>query len=290
MEEIFSGYQAISPQFKVVHSKAKERRHVEEGVSPTTHVTDAEVEEGRRERGENLPRSRVGHYSKRRVDPREGRTVFVGNLPVSASRRKLRQLFSQHGKIVSVRLRSMVVEKGKLPVKIAKRQHKQVSGSTLNAYVVYESDESAEKALALNGAMFGGERHMRVDLAGRAGVHEHKRSVFVGNLPYNVDEEEVRVAFSKCGEVESVRLVRESKTGLGKGFGFVTFEDRSGVMFALQQNSRIDLNGKKLRIFKSKDMTQARKPDSRARFSGLQARKKATTSYKGIKMKQRQKH
>lgn len=79
--------------------------------------------------------------------------------------------------------------------------------------------------------------------------HDHKRSVFVGNLAFGemlmpkhrwrynvmciiliicvfVDIKELafRSHFEECGKVEAVRLVRDPKSGLGKGFGYVLFE------------------------------------------------------------------
>lgn len=46
-------------------------------------------------------------------------------------------------------------------------------------------------------------------------------TLYVGNLPYRVHEGEVKALFSQYGEVNSVRLVRDRKTGRRKGFGFV---------------------------------------------------------------------
>lgn len=269
--ELFSGYQAVTPQFKVVQTDKKGRPRTEnveerlQGAQGGRTGKQAAFTRGRR---------------RRETDPRENRTVFVGNLPATVTRRKLRQLFSQHGKVASVRLRSIVVEKGKLPVKVAKRQQKQMTSSTVNGYVVFEEEEQAEKALSLNGTSFSG-RHIRVDLAGRAKDHTHKRSVFVGGLPYSTDDEELREVFTKFGEVESVRVVREPRTGLGKGFGFVTFADESGVMFALQHSRHLDLGGQHLRVMRSRDMTQVKERQATARFSGLQARKTAKQGRKG---------
>ena len=276
MEEIFAGHLAVTPQFKVVQAHRRGRTRTEEAGKQLQERGGAHDETSARETDTSTQKSEKkvaeGQRRKKDVDPRENRTVFVGNLPATVTRRKLRQLFSQHGKVANVRLRSMVVEKGKLPVRVAKRKQKQVTSSTMNAYVVYGEEEEAEKALALNGALVN-ERHIRVDLAGHAKEHEHQKSVFVGGLPYNADEEEVREVFAKFGDVESVRVVREAKTGQGKGFGFVTFGDRSGTMFALQHGQGLELNGQKLRVFKSKDMSQVRDQGPGARFSGLQARK-----------------
>lgn len=89
------------------------------------------------------------------------------------------------------------------------------------------SRESAEKATkALNGKVFE-EHHLRVDLCfkpdAEKSVHErNKRSVFVGNLPLNIKDDVLWTAFAKAGEVESVRVIRDKKTGAGKGFGYGT--------------------------------------------------------------------
>lgn len=40
----------------------------------------------------------------------------------------------------------------------------------------------------------------------------------------DTEEEPLRQVFNDCGEIEAVRIVRDSKTGLGKGFGFILFE------------------------------------------------------------------
>lgn len=40
----------------------------------------------------------------------------------------------------------------------------------------------------------------------------------------DTEEEPLRQVFNDCGEIDSVRIVRDSKTGLGKGFGFILFK------------------------------------------------------------------
>jgi RNA recognition motif-containing protein len=43
-------------------------------------------------------------------------------------------------------------------------------------------------------------------------------------LPFVISEEEVHAHFAKFGQIKNVRLVREPKTFIGKGIGFVMFE------------------------------------------------------------------
>ena len=40
----------------------------------------------------------------------------------------------------------------------------------------------------------------------------------------DTEEEPLRQAFVDCGDVEAVRIIRDSKTGAGKGFGFILFK------------------------------------------------------------------
>ena len=96
---------------------------------------------------------------------------------------------------------------------------------SMNAYVVMGTDAEATAALAFNGQQIGGKT-VRVDLAGAAKAHDESRSVFLGSLPFAATEDDVRRHFRDCGAITSVRLVRDAKTNLGKGFGFVLFEVR----------------------------------------------------------------
>ena len=89
-------------------------------------------------------------------------------------------------------------------------------------------------------------RHIRVDLAGKPSivqsevVYDHARSVFLGHLPFTVDDEDVIRLFNKNKEypelrrsVEAVRIVRDRKTTLGKGIGFVLFKTKEQARTAL---------------------------------------------------------
>lgn len=103
----------------------------------------------------------------------------------------------------------------------------------LNAYIVFANTEAAEKATQLNGVVFM-DKHLRVDGANNNKQHDRKRSVFLGGLPFDTEDEELWQFFKECGEIESVRVVRDAKTNVGKGFGYVQFRDRDSVESALE--------------------------------------------------------
>jgi nucleolar protein 12 len=45
----------------------------------------------------------------------------------------------------------------------------------------------------------------------------------VGNLPFDVQDEAIYMHFARCGKIEFIRIVRDKKTNIGKGFGYVQF-------------------------------------------------------------------
>jgi RNA recognition motif-containing protein len=73
--------------------------------------------------------------------------------------------------------------------------------------------------------------------------------VFIGNLPLSISEETIWEFFGSCGQVINVRIVRDKTTNLGKGFGYVTFADKSTIELALQL-AGTDCGGRPIRINK----------------------------------------
>jgi len=73
-------------------------------------------------------------------------------------------------------------------------------------------------------------------------------SIFVGNVPYDAQEDELRDLFSKVGNVTSVRVVCDKDTKQPKGYAFCDFMDSSSVHAAIEKLNNMEYNGRKLRI------------------------------------------
>jgi RNA recognition motif-containing protein len=74
------------------------------------------------------------------------------------------------------------------------------------------------------------------------------RKMYVGNIPYNATEEDIRELFSEYGEIDSLKIIQDQFTGQSKGFGFIEMaseEDAKKAMLGL--NEKIFM-GKSLRI------------------------------------------
>lgn len=171
------------------------------------------------------------------------RTLFLGNLPVACATDKtliksLKARFTVYGPVESVRFRSIpfAEPQARRVAFIKKNFRKDGTGGTCNGYVVMKTREMAVEALKENATIFS-DRHLRVDLAtdgDGSSKTNTKKSVFIGNLPMDLEEEPVWQLFGKCGGVTNVRLIRDKVTNMGKGIGYVTFSSKDSVNVALK--------------------------------------------------------
>ncbi|XP_021376877.1 cleavage stimulation factor subunit 2-like isoform X2 [Mizuhopecten yessoensis] len=74
------------------------------------------------------------------------------------------------------------------------------------------------------------------------------RSVFVGNIPYEATEEQLREIFTQAGPVVSFRLVYDRETGKPKGYGFCEYQDVETAQSAMRNLNNYDFNGRPLRV------------------------------------------
>ncbi|KAI8061582.1 hypothetical protein BC940DRAFT_336901 [Gongronella butleri] len=174
---------------------------------------------------------------------KNARTVFVGNLPVSAATKQgtkeIKKLLGQHGHVDSIRFRSfaMANQMDRKGAFISKQFN--AGRDELNAYVVFKStDEATACAKALDGHVYS-DHHLRVDLADAPSEGDPKRSVFLGGLPFDVKDEELWKFFGQGCKVERVRVVRDRDANLGKGIGYVQFKDRDSVVIALAMEDKV---------------------------------------------------
>eukprot|EP00913_Durusdinium_trenchii_P016213 g15237.t1 len=73
-------------------------------------------------------------------------------------------------------------------------------------------------------------------------------SIFVGNVPYDASEDELKELFGRVGNVTSVRLVLDKDTKTPKGYAFADFADPASVQAAVEKLNHVEYNGRKLRI------------------------------------------
>jgi RNA recognition motif-containing protein len=89
-------------------------------------------------------------------------------------------------------------------------------------------------------------------------------NIYVGNLPYNVTEEDLREAFSEFGEVSSVNVIMDKYSGQSKGFGFVEMEKNSEAEEAIKALNESSLKGRDIKVNQAKP--RDKRPQRRSRY------------------------
>lgn len=71
--------------------------------------------------------------------------------------------------------------------------------------------------------------------------------LYVGNLPYNISDDQLRDVFARFGTPDSARVITDRDSGQSKGFGFVEFSDDTQAKAALSLNGT-EFGGRSLTV------------------------------------------
>lgn len=225
---------------------------------------------------------------------RLARTLFIGNLPTTLRAADVRKLFAPQSAVESIRFRSIQLQRGtKLSRQTAVRRHEIDENGTCAAYVVLKSADGAEKFVEeINGTEHFG-RVLRADFATAPGQHAevdaetNRRTVFVGHLPFDATEEEVRGVFGVCGGIHHIRILRDER-GRSRGVAYVTFEEEEAVPLAMKFN-RAQMRKETITVQRSNPAKAERKKKKALEKGKVKkgAEKKVLKKKKGVEKKKK---
>ena len=89
-------------------------------------------------------------------------------------------------------------------------------------------------------------------------------NIYVGNLPYDVTETDLREIFSQFGEISQINLITDKFSGQSKGFGFVEMEDNSQADAAIKGLNESNLKGRNIKVNQAKPKSD--RPSQTRRF------------------------
>ena len=72
--------------------------------------------------------------------------------------------------------------------------------------------------------------------------------IYVGNLPYSVNDDELRNIFGQFGEVAAAEVIKDKFSGQSKGFGFVDMPNNSEADAAIKALNETEMKGRKLTV------------------------------------------
>ncbi|CAH1102268.1 unnamed protein product [Psylliodes chrysocephalus] len=190
------------------------------------------------------------------------RTIYVGNVPIDTQKKKMKQIFKKYGPIESVRFRGIPIANPKIPKKIAViKKDFHPDRNSVYCYIRFINKEDAQEALVENGVLFQ-EHHLSVRPCSiKKETPDESKAIFIGNLIFNAEEEDLWKLFEPCGPISHIRIIRDTYSGMGKGFAYVNFKDSDGVQLALEMEN-VKLGNRELRI-KPSSASSAKKNKNR---------------------------
>ena len=81
-------------------------------------------------------------------------------------------------------------------------------------------------------------------------------TLYVGNIPYSMKEEDIEAVFKEFGNVVSVKIIMDRATRRSKGYGFVEMEDEVQAEAAMKELDGKDFRGRNLRVSKANPKTE----------------------------------
>lgn len=85
---------------------------------------------------------------------------------------------------------------------------------------------------------------------------EAKNKLYVGNLPYTVDDARLQEIFTAAGEVTEAKVIADKSSGRSKGFGFVTMFDDATAEKAINELNGKEIEGRKIVVNVARPMRE----------------------------------
>lgn len=143
----------------------------------------------------------------------EDRKIFVGGIPYDATDDDLKQHFSKFGEVVSANVKF----------------DRQSGRSRGFAFVEFGKVEDCQRALQCRDQQV---KNKPVEI--KAAKSHEKKKVFIGGIPSDLTEEELRSHFETYGKVEEIEWPTDKNTKQHRNFAFIIFEDESSADAASQ--------------------------------------------------------
>jgi len=96
------------------------------------------------------------------------------------------------------------------------------------------------------------------------------KKLYVGNLSFETSDAQLEELFGKAGKVESVRVMRDTDTGRGRGFAFVEMASQQDAQNAVSMFNQYSLHGRSLTINEARPQVERKdggyRPGGRGRW------------------------
>jgi nucleolin len=192
-------------------SEVTESESVEEPVSESGNGGSAGEESG------SIAEETSSGATAEEAEDKTKNTIFIKGLSYDLTEHELKEEMEKLGKVVRVGI----------PMTNEARRNKGFG------YVEFSREEDAKRALKLNRTTFLG-REVIVDMA-TPRTEKSRYTVYVGNVPYEVDKSKLREYFESFGKVVGMSLPYDKENDRYRGFAFVDYANKKDFEAVLRK-------------------------------------------------------
>ncbi|KAL7670596.1 hypothetical protein ACOME3_005532 [Neoechinorhynchus agilis] len=127
------------------------------------------------------------------------------------------------------------------------------------AFLEFRSIEETTSAMAFDGIIFHGQSlkirrprdyqpmpGLNDGYGGNHAIADSPHKIYIGSLPTFLNEDQIRELLESCGKLKALNLIKDSSTGLSKGFAFCEYQDPALTELAIRCLNGMELGGKKI--------------------------------------------
>ena len=97
-------------------------------------------------------------------------------------------------------------------------------------------------------------------------------NIYVSNLSFNVQDEDLKEFFTEYGEVSSAKVITDKFTGKSRGFGFVEMPDDAAAQKAIAELDSATVDGRAIKVTVAKPREERSNNNNRRSFSNSNSR------------------
>jgi len=91
-------------------------------------------------------------------------------------------------------------------------------------------------------------------------------NIYIGQLPYDVNENELKDLFTEFGEIAGINLVMDRHSGRSKGFGFIDMPNNSEADAAIKALNRSMFKGREIKVNQVQQQRRNKRTKRRSRY------------------------
>lgn len=116
------------------------------------------------------------------------------------------------------------------------------------------------------GRMDRKEKREKAEIIEKAEITDHEKNekntemtIYVGNLPYKTTEEELQAVFGLYGEIDSIKIIKDTFNGKSKGFGFIQMPVGAEAEAAIKDLDGAELGNRMLKVNEARPLPKTYK-------------------------------